>query len=82
MNRERKIADMTLGELLDAIDEHGRESRRPRTVHGLRGIMELYGVSKSTAARIKKSGVLDDAIFQLGRVITIDVDKALAIKPC
>ena len=37
------------------------------------------GCSKSTAMRLKKSGILDEAIVQTGRKIIIDADKALDI---
>ena len=36
-------------------------------------------VAKSTAMRLKKSGILDEAIVQTGRKIIIDADKALDI---
>lgn len=43
------------------------------------GIAQLFGCSRSTAARIKNSGVIDDAITQVGRKILVDADKALAL---
>ena len=51
----------------------------PRMVHGLDGLCEIVGCSKSTAMRLKKSGILDEAIVQTGRKIIIDADKALDI---
>ena len=47
--------------------------------YGIRGIADTYGCSIPTANRIKKSGVIDDAISQTGRKIVVDVDKALAL---
>ena len=67
--------------LLSAIREEIRASRVPETVTGLDGIASIFNCSRSTAARIKKSGVIDDAIFQTGRTITCDVRKALKLKP-
>jgi hypothetical protein len=51
----------------------------PRMVHGLDGLCEVIGCSKSTAMRLKKSGILDEAIVQTGRKIIINADKALDI---
>ena len=46
-------------------------------VYGLQGLCDLLGCSMSTAARIKKSGVIDAAISQAGKIIVIDADLAL-----
>ena len=46
-------------------------------VYGLQGLCDLLGCSISTAARIKKSGVIDAAISQTGKIIVIDADLAL-----
>ncbi len=47
--------------------------------YGIAGIAEVFGCSVPTANRIKKSGVIDDAITQVGRKIIVDGDKALAL---
>lgn len=81
MTLDTRISDLTVGELLDILDgRYSVRGRSPKTVFGLDGIAELYGCSKTTAARMKKSGILDDAITQIGRKIIIDVNKALDIK--
>ena len=77
INLNTKLSDMTLGELLEAISV-GRD-RRPATVTGLESIASTFGVSISTAKRIKASGIIDKAISQHGRVIVTDVDKALEL---
>lgn len=48
-------------------------------VYGIRGLANLLNCSISTANRIKKRGVIDDAIIQQGRTIMVDVDKALKL---
>lgn len=48
-------------------------------VKGYSGIATLFGCSKSTAQRIKKSGVIDDAIMQVNRKILVDADMALQL---
>lgn len=47
-------------------------------VYGLDGIMNLFGVSKQTALRLKK-GVLKPAVRQRGAIIITDVAKALEL---
>lgn len=46
-------------------------------VYGIRGIANLLDCSIATANRIKKSGVIDEAIFQHNRKIVVDSEKAL-----
>ena len=48
-------------------------------VYGLAGLCKLLGCSTSTAARIKKSGVIDAAISQHGKIIVVDADLALEL---
>ena len=49
-----------------------------RYVYGLRGIQELFNVSHSTAQKYK-DGIIKDAVFQSGRKIVVDVDKAIEL---
>ncbi len=46
-------------------------------VYGLRGIANLIGGSISKASRLKKSGVIKDAIIQDGRKIIVDSELGL-----
>ena len=50
-----------------------------RMFFGIEGIAQIFGCSVPTANRIKKSGVINDAITQVGRKIIIDGDMALAL---
>lgn len=50
----------------------------PPFVYGLQGIMDLFGVSKSTAYKYK-NGLLKDAITQNGDIILVDTVKALTL---
>ncbi len=43
--------------------------------YGLDGLMNLLGCSKTTAWRIKKSGIIDNAYTQVGRKIIFDNEK-------
>lgn len=54
------------------------ESGNKRTyVYGIKGLCDLLKCSKATASRVKKKGVLKDAITQIGRKIIIDVELAM-----
>ena len=48
-------------------------------VYGIPGIAKLFGCSLPTANRIKKSGKIDKAITQIGRMIIIDAELALEL---
>ena len=50
-----------------------------RLVYGIKGIAATFGCSIPTANRIKRSGVIDDAITQVGRKIVVDADLALEL---
>ena len=50
-----------------------------RTYYGIEGIAQVFGCSVPTANRIKRSGIIDAAINQVGSKIIVDADKALAL---
>ena len=47
--------------------------------YGISGIAQVFGCSVPTANRIKKSGIIDEAITQIGRKIIINGPKAIAL---
>ena len=53
-----------------------------RYVYGLAGLARLVGCYIVTANRIKKRGVINKAISQVGRKIIIDADLALELLNC
>lgn len=87
MDTKKRIIDLTLGELMDAIDERievaAQKPEKPkaakRYVYGLKGLAILLGRSKTTAARLKASGRIDAAITQVGALLIIDADLALKL---
>lgn len=87
MDTKKRIIDLTLGELMDAIDERieaaAQKPEKPKTakryVYGLKGLAILLGRSKTTAARLKASGRIDAAITQVGALLIIDADLALKL---
>lgn len=48
-------------------------------VYGIRGIANLLNCSIAKANRIKKRGIIDEAIIQEGRSIMVDVELALSL---
>lgn len=54
-------------------------SSKRQLAYGIKGIAETFGCSIPTANRIKKSGIIDDAISQIGRKIVIDAELALKL---
>lgn len=82
----KRIIDLTAGELLDLIAEGiapkvviDTTQENKRYVYGLAGIAELFNCSKTTANRIKQSGKIDKAINQIGNLIITDADKAVEL---
>lgn len=66
--------------LMESLSVESTEpSSQKRYVQGYQGIASLFGCSKSTAQRIKKSGIIDDAITQVNRKILVDADLALQL---
>lgn len=79
------LVSCTVGEFLDLAmeklvaafsKEEGLPNKR-NLVYGIAGLAQLFSCSLSTAHRIKKSGIIDPAISQTGKIIVIDADLAL-----
>lgn len=86
-NLNTRVIDLTLGELLNAAEDRVRmilgdkppkQDEERRYVYGLKGLAKLFGCSKTTASRIKTSGKIDKAITQIGSLLIIDAEIALA----
>lgn len=60
-------------------NEDCEQPSKKHYVQGINGIADLFGCSRSTAQRIKNSGVIDDAITQVHRKILVDTDLALQL---
>ena len=82
---EKPIWQMLGSELVELIKTSiagvpsSHESTEKKYVYGISGIQKLLNCSESSAKRLKKSGVINDAIIQNGRKIIIDVEKALEL---
>jgi hypothetical protein len=54
-------------------------STERKLAYGIKGIADTFRCSIPTANRIKKSGVINKAISQVGRKIVLDVELALEL---
>ena len=88
MKENKMIFTMTCPEFIEALRQGlGLGDSDPSTtqemavkkhyVYGRQGLADLLGCSLATVARIKRSGVLDPAIYQIGHTIITDADLAL-----
>lgn len=86
--KERLSMQFTSRDLLDLLEdsivmknENPKDIKQieKKYVYGISGIQKLLNCSESSAKRLKKSGVIDDAIIQNGRKIIIDVDRAMEL---
>lgn len=70
---------INIGVLTDNASESPTLSPTKKLAYGMKGIAETFGCSIPTANRIKRSGMIDKAISQIGRKIVIDVELALEL---
>jgi len=87
--KEKLLLNTSLEEFIEALrtglglsllkedEPHTEDSPKKHYIYGMKGLAQLLGCSLSTANRIKKSGVLNAAIAQKGKIIVIDADLAL-----
>ena len=90
---ETPLVQMTAGQLADYLDTRAAAAAQAaqaapaaatpgavprRFVYGIKGIMQLFGVSNVTAQRYKR-GVIREAVSQHGRIIVVDADRALQL---
>jgi hypothetical protein len=83
--KQTKVGDLEAGQLKELLYELGvrlvekpKEIENRKYVYGLKGISELFHVSHATAQKLK-NGVLKDAVSQQGRILLVDVEKAIEL---
>ena len=83
---QKPIAMMTgeelcflIGKRVESIEKPTSQATSKGNYYGSEGIARVFGCSVPTANRIKKSGVIDKAITQIGRKIVVDADLALSL---
>jgi len=80
-----RVSDITIGEFIELIRRYDSQ-QQPQViveqtknyVHGLAGIMGLFGVSRTMAQKYKDSW-LAPAIMQRGKTIVCDADLAMQL---
>ena len=83
MTENKRVIDLTVGELIDAINSRSIPREAPlkpgkRLVYGYQGIRDLFNCGHKKAHELK-NGIIKDAVSQQGRLIVVDVDKALEL---
>lgn len=82
ISRDKRIIDLTIGEFEDYLRSIGftPQPAKPEKhyVYGISGIMDLFGVSESTARRLK-NGKINGAVSQNNRTIVVDAEKAMEL---
>ena len=72
------ITKKELKELVFNIVEMYEASKHPQIVYGIKGLAGLLNISIPKAQAIKNSGVLDEAMYQIGRKLAFDSEKVLS----
>lgn len=83
----KRLVDFTGNDLLQLLNDYLKlseskevvKAEKGQFVYGRAGIAKLFGCSMTTASRIKKSGIIDKAICQYGRIIVVDASKAIEL---
>lgn len=55
------------------------KDKEVKYVYGIAGLASLFGCSKTTAQKIKSSGRINKAVFQMGKKIVINAKLALEL---
>lgn len=81
---DKRVIDITADELatLVALKLQAMQPRKPerKLVRGVRGIMEVLGCSRSKAACLSCSGILEDAIVsRSNRLVIYDANRILEV---
>lgn len=77
VNELKLIISHMLEEKLHALEDNGQT---PTTrVYGIQGLADLLHCSRTKASQIKKLGLIDEAITQVGRKIVIDAELAIKL---
>ena len=82
MDNDTPLFKLTVGEFLELQNAQIKllfSAKNSKYEYGIKGLAKTLGCSRSKASRIKASGILDEAIFQNGKIIVIDIEKALQL---
>lgn len=76
-NPHTPLWQLTVGEFIEIQKHIHFVSANQKYEYGIKGLAKILGCSKTKATEIKKSGVLNNAIYQNGRTIIIDKEKVM-----
>lgn len=83
INPHIPLWQLTVGEFIELQKDINKEFyiqlTKGKYEYGLKGLAKILGCSRAKASKVKQSGVLDEAIFQNGKNIIIDREKALEL---
>lgn len=80
INPNTQLLNLTVAEYIELHRVIAMQKAEPKEyVYGLKGLARILGCSRTTASKIKNSGMIDDAISQVGKLIVIDKKKVLEI---
>lgn len=77
INPNTQLLHLTVAEYIELLKMIKSEEKV--YVYGLKGLANILGCSRATASKIKSSGIIDEAIAQVGNVIVIDKFKVLEL---
>ena len=72
-----ELATVVASKILIQMELQAPKERR--LLRGVKGIQEIFQCSRTKAAELKLSGILDRAIIQHNRTFLIDADMALTL---
>ena len=87
-NTDKPLFSATLGEICDALRStlesivlgNEKDGASERTyLYGLKELAKFLGCSQSTAARLRKSGILEAATYRTDRILMFDKEMVLAL---
>ena len=76
INPKKPLLELTVEEFLSLQQSDILEKKYE---YGLIGLAKVLGCSRSKAAKLKSTGILDNAIIQNGHHIIIDKEKAMEL---
>jgi len=82
ISNDTRLIDLTVGELkalFQSFIPEDKNIEEKKYAYGLDGIAETFGISKSSAYRLKRSGKIDKAIIQEGQKIIMDIPLAFQL---
>lgn len=80
VTNETPLAMMTLGDLKEALQTSSipHEQSEKKYVYGIEGICSLFNCRRNVAIKYKE-GIIRDAVYQHGRKIIVDAEKAIQL---